>query len=424
MWLSSVFCYNFTMNAYLVGGAVRDRLLDFPVSEKDWVVLGATPQQMLDLGYTAVGKDFPVFLHPETRDEYALARTERKTGHGYKGFEVHASPKVTLEEDLLRRDLTINAMAMLPDGSLIDPYNGQHDLAKKILRHISPAFSEDSVRVLRVARFYARFAHLGFQVAPETLVLMRQMVINGEIDHLVPERVWAETAKALSEQSPSAYFHALRSCGALQRIFPELDALFGVPQPQQYHPEIDTGIHSLLSLDQAVILSDRISVRFAALMHDLGKSCTAPESWPSHHGHELSGLPLLKALCLRLRVPNQFFNLAHQVMHYHTHCHRIQQLRPATIVDMLKDLGAFNANATILEFLLACEADAKGRTGLSHKPYPQAEFCLQLQQAAAAINSKELSLSGLKGPEIGKAIREKRIAAIKTRKRELAIIEQ
>ncbi|NOQ15523.1 MAG: multifunctional CCA addition/repair protein, partial [Methyloprofundus sp.] len=321
------------MKAYLVGGAVRDTLLNFPVRERDWVVIGETPESMLARGYTEVGKDFPVFLHPETKDEYALARIERKTARGYKGFAIHATPDVCLEDDLLRRDLTINAMAMLDNGEVIDPYGGKEDLKNKLFRHISPAFCEDPVRVLRIARFCARYHHLGFSIAPETQQLMQTMVTDGEIDHLVPERVWAETAKALAEQSPAAYFQALRDCGALQRIFPEIDALFGVPQTAEYHPEIDTGVHTLMVLEQAALLSDKTTVRFAALTHDLGKALTPPENWPSHHGHETLGIDTLKTLCQRIRVPNHYQKLALQVMQYHSHCHRAFELRPATLCD-------------------------------------------------------------------------------------------
>ena len=407
------------MNVYLVGGAVRDQLLNFPVIERDWVVVGQTPEQMLNMGFKAVGKDFPVFLHPATHDEYALARTERKTAPGYKGFAINAAPGVTLREDLKRRDLTINAMAMLPDGLLFDPFGGQRDLQAKLLRHVSPAFSEDPVRILRVARFAARFAHLGFHIAAETLQLMQQMVQHGEIDHLVPERVWAETHKALKEQSPSAYFLALQRCGALKIIFPEIDQLFGVPQPEQYHPEIDTGIHSLLALEQAALLTTHAEVRFAALVHDLGKACTPARFWPGHHGHETAGLPLLTQLCQRLRVPKQFHKLASRVMQFHTHCHRSLQLRPSTLVDMLQSLGALKTDRHFSHFLLACEADAKGRTGLENKPYPQADFIRQARQAAITANFSAMH-KHLRGAQIGQAIREQRIKAVQSFKQTYA----
>ena len=401
------------MKAYLVGGAVRDQLLNLPVTERDWVVVGETPQRMLDRGFKAVGKDFPVFLHPETHDEYALARTEKKTAPGYTGFAVHADPDVTLEQDLKRRDLTINAIAMLPEGRLIDPYGGQKDLEEKCLRHISPAFAEDPVRVMRVARFAARFAHLGFKIATETCQLMQQIVQNGEVDHLVPERVWSETVKALSEQNPSEYFKVLRKCAALTRIFPELDRLYGIPQPEQYHPEIDTGVHSLMTLEQAAILSDKPSVRFAALVHDLGKAATPQHLWPNHHGHETSGIIILDKLSRRLRVPKHFLKLASQVMRYHTHCHRAFELRPATITDLLNSLGAFKANNLLDDFLLACEADAKGRTGLEDQAYPQADYLRKAQQAAVSVDTSTVMDQNLSGPEIGRAIRDLRIKAIR-----------
>ena len=396
------------MKAYLVGGAVRDTLLKLPVRERDWIVIGETPEAMIARGYTEVGKDFPVFLHPETKDEYALARVERKTTHGYKGFAVHATPDVSMEEDLLRRDLTINAMALLDNGEIFDPYGGQEDLKNRIFRHISPAFCEDPVRVLRIARFCARYQHLGFSIAPETQQLMQNMVAQGEIDHLVAERVWAETVKALSEQSPAAYFQALRDCGALARIFPELDKLFGVPQPASYHPEIDTGIHTLMVLEQAVLLSDKTTVRFAALVHDLGKALTPKDKWPSHHGHETLGISALKELCQRLRVPNHYQKLALQVMQYHTHCHRALELRPSTLCDMLSSIGAFKAENQLKDFLLACEADAKGRLGLEDRPYPQAEYILAAQKAAKLIDSSAVSNKNLKGKEIGLAIQQLR----------------
>jgi len=402
------------MKKYLVGGAVRDRLLGFPVTERDWVVIGETPESMMAQNYRPVGKDFPVFLHPDTHEEYALARTERKTAPGYKGFAIHATPDVTLEEDLKRRDLTINAMAISSDGKLIDPYGGRKDLENRLLRHVSPAFSEDPVRVLRVARFAARYGHLGFAIAAETRELIEQMVGNGEVDYLIPERVWAETVKALSEKSPTAYFETLRSCGALAVIFPELDALFGVPQPATYHPEIDTGLHSMMVLRQAAKLSDKALVRFAALLHDLGKAATPREQWPHHHGHEQLGLPILEHFCQRLRVPKQFNRLAQHVMRYHSHCHRAFALRPATIVDMLAAMGMFKEHADLNDFLLACTADARGRAGLENSAYPQAGFLHAAQQAGMAVDTAAVLGSNLRGPEIGKAIRELRIRAIKS----------
>jgi tRNA nucleotidyltransferase (CCA-adding enzyme) len=400
------------MKNYLVGGAVRDTLLKLPVTERDWVVIGQTPESMLRQGFRPVGKDFPVFLHPRSHEEYALARTERKTAHGYKGFSVYAAPDVSLEEDLLRRDLTINAMAMAEDGQLIDPYNGQHDLERRVFRHVSPAFCEDPVRILRVARFAARFSHLGFTVAPETAALMRAMVDSGEIDYLVPERVWAECFKALSEATPSAFFYTLKGCGALAKILPELDNLFGIPQPPQYHPEIDTGIHSLLCLEQAALLSPSPQVRFAALVHDLGKAVSPKDNLPHHYGHETTGLPILAAMCQRLRVPNHFKALAQQVMHYHTHCHKAAELRPSTLVDTLAALGALKPDNTLDAFLLACEADTRGRTGFENQRYPQADIFRSAAQAAAAVDTSAIVNGHLQGAKIGAAIRDLRIKAV------------
>jgi tRNA nucleotidyltransferase (CCA-adding enzyme) len=400
------------MEIYLVGGAVRDKLLGLPVMEKDWVVLGETPESMVKHGFRPVGKDFPVFLHPQSHDEYALARTERKTAPGYKGFAVHASPDVTLEQDLIRRDLTINAIAMTPQGQLIDPYGGQRDLENRIFRHISPAFAEDPVRILRVARFAARYRHLGFTLAEETRELMQSMVAAGEVDYLVPERVWAELFKALKEQMPSAFFYTLKDCTALEKIFPEINRLFGVPQPEKYHPEIDTGLHSMLCLEQSALLSPSPEVRFAALVHDLGKGLSPKQYWPHHYGHETSGLPILDKMCDRLRVPNSFKSLALQVMQYHTHCHRAFELRASTIADMLAALGAYKQTNKLPEFLLACEADAKGRTGFEHVSYPQAEMIKLAAKSAASIDTSAILYSELQGAEIGEAIHRLRIKAI------------
>jgi len=401
------------MKTYLVGGAVRDHLLNFPVKEKDWVVIGETPESMLAKGFNPVGKDFPVFLHPQTHDEYALARTERKTAPGYKGFTIHASPKVTLEEDLIRRDLTINAMAMATDGTIIDPYNGRRDLEQGIFRHVSPAFSEDPVRILRVARFAARYTHLGFKLAHETRDLMRQMVNKGETESLVAERVWAELHKALLEKTPTAFFYTLRDCRALASIFPEIDRLFGVPQPEKYHPEIDTGIHCLMVLEQASILSAKAEVRLAALLHDLGKAVTPPAKWPGHHGHEQKGLPILDVFCERLRVPRQFKSLCRLVMHYHTHCHRVYELRASTITELLQALGVFKSQNSLADFLLACEADMKGRAGFEQRPYPQADYLTGAAEAAARVTVAEINTDQLQGAEIGQAIRQLRIKAVK-----------
>lgn len=409
------------MDVYLVGGAVRDTLLNYPVKERDWVVLGATPEQMEQQGFKAVGKDFPVFLHPESREEYALARTERKTARGYKGFAIYATPEVTLEQDLMRRDLTINAMAIDARGQLIDPYGGQQDLAQRLLRHVSPAFIEDPVRILRVARFAARYAALGFTIAPETYELMRTMVHAGEVDYLVPERVWAELIKALAETTPSAFFYTLRQCGALANIFPELDNLFGVPQPAHYHPEIDTGIHSLMVVDQAALLSIKTEVRFAALVHDLGKAVSPKDNLPHHYGHERAGLPILKKLCKRLHIPNTYSSLALLVMEYHGHCHKIKELRATTLVDLLTTLGTFkNDHNNLANFLLACEADARGRTGFEQRDYPYAELIKRAARAALAIDATAVIDSELQGEKIGAAIRQLRIDAIHDFKQSLA----
>lgn len=406
------------MNIYLVGGAVRDRLLDYPVFERDWLVVGATPEQMLEQGFRPVGKDFPVFLHPQTHEEYALARTERKTAHGYKGFAVDANPAVSLDEDLLRRDLTINAMALSEDDELFDPYGGQQDLQKRLLRHVSPAFTEDPVRILRVARLAARYAHLGFTVAEETRQLMLDMVRSGEADHLVAERVWAELYKALREKTPAAFFETLKTCGALAVIFPEIDALFGVPQPPKYHPEIDTGVHCLMTLTQAAKLSAKPEVRLAAVLHDLGKAVTKPEHWPSHHGHERKGLPVLEKFCRRLRVPKAMKVLCVQVMEYHTHCHRAFELRADTLTDMLQVIGAFKPENQLDDFLMACEADARGRTGFEDCKYPQADYIRTAAQTAMAVDTQQALQANLQGPQIGAAIQQLRSQAVNSFKQQ------
>lgn len=400
------------MQIYQVGGAVRDQLLALPVQDRDWVVVGATPEEMLARGYRQVGKDFPVFLHPETREEYALARTERKTGPGYKGFSFHAAPDVTLEQDLARRDLTINAMALDARGQLVDPYQGQADLNNRLLRHVSPAFAEDPVRILRVARFHARFAALGFRIAAETLSLMRSMVAEGEVDALVPERVWQETQRALGEAQPRAFFQALRDCGALEPIFPELAALFGVPQRADYHPEVDTGLHTLMVLDQACQLSAEPRVRFAALLHDLGKGATPASEWPSHKGHEQRSLPLVKQLCKRLRVPNDYRDLALLVARYHGNCHRAAELRPATLLDTLQGLDAFRRPGRFEEVLLACAADYRGRSGFEERDYPQAEILRRAWQAAQEVDAAVLAQQGLAGEQLGQHLRQLRCQAI------------
>ncbi len=405
------------MKTYLVGGAVRDKLLGREVKERDWVVVGATPQQMEALGYRQVGRDFPVFLHPETHEEYALARTERKTAPGYRGFEVRASPEVTLEEDLLRRDLTINALAEDERGEIIDYYGGLADLEKRLLRHVSPAFAEDPVRILRVARFAARYAHLGFRVADETIELMRRMVENGEVDALVPERIWQELEKALGERSPSVFFEVLRDCGALKVIFPEIDRLFGVPQPAKYHPEIDTGVHTLLVLDQAARLAGSAMVRFAALTHDLGKGTTPKEILPSHRGHEERGAKIIARLCQRLRAPKAWREMAVLVAKYHTHVHRARELKPSTLLRTLESLDAFRRPERFADILLVCEADARGRTGLEEKPYPQREYMLGARQAAAAVEARPLLDEGFKGQALARELERRRVKALSAYKR-------
>ena len=359
------------MEIYLVGGAVRDSLLDLPIRDKDWVVVGSNARLMKEQGYLQVGKGFPVFLHPETKQEYALARTERKVGVGYLGFEFDASEFVTLEQDLLRRDLTINAIAESSDGQIIDPYDGRQDIKDKVLRHVSPAFAEDPLRVLRVAKFAARFARLGFTVAPETQKLMNDIVQSGEIDTLVQERVWQEIEQAMRGSAPDVFIRVLRSCGALKLILPEVDRLFGVPQPVKYHPEVDTGLHILLCLQQAAKLTDDPMVRYAALVHDVGKGVTDKAKWPSHYAHETLGLPLQADISKRLHVPNEFSKLAALVCEHHTKLHRIKELHPAKLLELIEALDGFRRPERVQKFLLACEADAKGRTGLEERDYPQ-----------------------------------------------------
>jgi len=400
------------MEVYLVGGAVRDELLELPVQERDWVVIGATPEEMLAKGFKQVGKDFPVFLHPETKEEYALARTERKTGPGYKGFTVHAGIEVTLEQDLERRDLTINAMAKAADGAIIDPFGGQEHLREGLLHHVSPAFVEDPVRILRVARFAARFARWGFRLSHETNSLMKRMVDNGEVDQLVPERVWTEMGKALEEDQPSRFFEVLRGCGALARLFPEIDGLFGVAQPAMHHPEIDTGKHTLMVLDQAVKRTKDPQIRFAALVHDLGKAQTPTDTLPSHIGHEQRSVQLIDDLCIRYKIPNSFRDLAVMVARYHTHCHRAQELRPSTVVDVLEALDAFRRPERFEAFLFACEADAKGRGGMEDQAYPQAQYFRDAFTAASQITAGPLLDQGIEGEAVGKRLRELRIEAI------------
>ena len=401
------------MKIYLVGGAVRDKLLGLSVQDRDYVVVGATPEEMAAKGFKPVGADFPVFLHPATKEEYALARTERKSGRGYKGFTVHAAPDVTLEDDLRRRDLSINAMAEDENGNLVDPFGGAEDLKRGVLRHVSPAFAEDPVRILRVARFAARFAKRGFRVADDTNALMRAMVASGEVDHLVPERVWEELKRALSEERPSAFFLALRDCGALARLFPEIEALFGVPQPEQHHPEIDTGVHAMLVLDAAARLSGDARVRFAALMHDLGKGTTPKGEWPQHIGHEERGVELTRNFCARFRVPNEYRDLAVLAARYHAHCHRAPELRPGTVLEVLEALDAFRRPERLEQFVAACEADFRGRTGFEDRPYPQAELFRRALAAARAVDAAAVAPANAQGPEVGEKIRQARIAAIR-----------
>ena len=401
------------MEIYLVGGCVRDKLLGIKTKDRDWVVVGATAEELLKQDYRQVGKDFPVFLHPETNEEYALARTERKTGAGYSGFSFHAAEDVTLEEDLTRRDLTINAIAQSDDGSLIDPFNGQADIKAKILRHVSPAFVEDPVRILRLARFAARFADLGFIIADETQDLMITMVNNGEVDALVPERVWQETMRALSENTPSRYFEVLRDCGALEKLFPEVNRLWGVPQPKKHHPEIDTGVHTMMVLEQAAKLSDDPKVRFAALVHDLGKGTTPKHEWPKHLDHESRGVPLVEALCNRYKIPNDYRELGVIVAKFHLHYHRAGELRDATFLKTLESLDAFRRPERFELFLLACEADSRGRTGFENNNFEQPTIYRKVFNAAKTIKAKGIVAQGLKGKEIKDELAKKRLQAIK-----------
>ncbi len=406
------------MEVYLVGGAVRDEQLGLPVRERDWCVVGATPDELLSKGYRRVGKDFPVFLHPETKEEYALARTERKTGAGYHGFEFHTSPDVSLEEDLSRRDLTINAMAKDADGKLIDPFDGRSDLERRVLRHVSPAFSEDPVRILRTAKFRARFAELGFEIAGGTRELMADMVSSGEADTLQADRVWAETEAALSGPNPHLYFQALRDCGALAVVFPEIDALFGVPQPPKWHPEIDCGLHTLMVVEQSAKLSEDVDVRFAALVHDLGKATTRQSDLPSHPGHERRSVKLVHGMSERLPVPRACRELGALVAEYHAHCHRAFELKPATILKVLQKLDAFRRPERFRKFLLASEADARGRTGFEDRAYPQADYFERAWREASQVTADQVDDAKASGAEIGAAIDKMRLKAIKAVKAE------
>ena len=397
------------MNIYLVGGAVRDQLLDYPVTERDWVVVGARPKELLEQGYQQVGKDFPVFLHPETKDEYALARTERKQGHGYTGFAVHCDPEVTLEQDLMRRDLTVNAMAQDSDGHIIDPYGGQRDLDARVLRHVSDAFVEDPLRVLRTARFAARYAHLGFTVAEETTALMADIVQQGELAHLPAERIWIELDRALGERNPEVFIEVLRVCGALAAVLPEVEALFGVPQTEKHHPEIDSGVHTLMTLQQAVKLSDARDVRFAVLLHDLGKGITPEAEWPRHIAHEHRGLKLVKAVCKRMKAPNQYRDLALKACEYHLHSHRARELRGKTLLKLLNATGGLRQPERFEAFLLTCEADARGRLGREDSDYPQADYLRKAREVAAGVTASLFADSGIEGKALGSAIAEEQV---------------
>lgn len=397
------------MQTYLVGGSVRDQLLGLPVKDHDWVVVGSTPEEMIQKGFQPVGKDFPVFLHPKTHEEYALARTERKAGHGYRGFTIHAAPDVTLEEDLARRDLTINAIAQGSDGTLIDPYNGQLDLKNRILRHVSPAFVEDPVRVLRLARFAARF---NFQVADETKCLVNDMVASGELDHLIAERVWQELEKALKTEQPSLFFTTLKDMRALKTLFPEIDALFGVPQEPKWHPEIDTGIHVMMVLDQAARLSDDVSVRFSALCHDLGKATTPADLLPRHTGHEARSISITQHLCKRLRVPSEISQIAEKVAELHTHVHLIDELDASEILDVFEKLDAFRKPERLSQFLLAGEADFRGRPGYESLPLKAISDFETYFKLAQSVIAKPFVDKGLKGSAISDAIKARRLSLI------------
>ena len=403
------------MKTYLVGGAVRDRLLALPPGDRDWVVVGQTPESMATAGFRPVGRDFPVFLHPDTGEEYALARTERKTGPGYRGFVVHADPSVTLEQDLERRDFTINAIAEAPDGSPTDPFNGERDIEQRVLRHVGPAFVEDPLRVLRAARFMARFASLGFSVAPETMALMREIAASGDLAALVPARTWQELAKALVAARPSAFLQTLRQANALAAVLPEVDALYGVPQRAEYHPEVDTGIHQELVSDMAATLAPGDSViGFAALTHDLGKALTPESKWPRHIGHEQAGLKPLEVLCDRLKAPNAHRELARVACREHLNVHRTLELRDATVHDLLARCDAFRKPERIAALVLVCEADRRGRLGFEDVDYPQAAELKRLHAAAMAVSARDVVQEGMTGPTIGRALRKARIDAIAT----------
>lgn len=400
------------MKSYLVGGAVRDGLLGLPVKDKDWVVVGATPQQMLDAGYQQVGRDFPVFLHPQTHEEYALARTERKSGSGYTGFTCYAAPDVTLEQDLLRRDLTVNALAQDDNGTLVDPYGGQADLQNRLLRHVSPAFGEDPLRVLRVARFAARYAHLSFRIAEETLTLMRDMTAAGELEHLTPERVWKETEGALGTRNPQVFFQTLRDCGALKVLFPEIDALYGVPAPEKWHPEIDTGVHTLMTLTMAAMLSPNVDIRFATLCHDLGKGLTPKHLWPRHHGHGPAGIKLIEQLCQRLKVPNEMRDLAKVVAEFHDLIHTFPILQPKTIIKLFDAIDAWRKPQRVEQIALTSEADVRGRTHFEASDYPQGRLLRESWEIAKSVSNREVIEAGFQGPAIREELTRRRIQVV------------
>ncbi len=410
------------MKAYRVGGCVRDRLLGLPVQDVDWVVTGATVDEMEAAGYKPVGRDFPVFLHPDSKHEYALARSERKTGSGYRGFEVSFEPDTTIEQDLERRDLTINAMAETEDGTIIDPYGGQSDLEARLLRHVSPAFVEDPVRVLRVARFAARLHHLGFRVADETRELIRRIGESGELEALVPERVWQELSRALDEADPDVFFTTLRDCGVLARLFPEIDALFGVPQTAKYHPEIDTGVHLMMALKQSALLGFDNETRFAVMMHDLGKATTPADILPGHRGHEYRGKDLVAAFCRRWRVPRAYRELALITTEYHTLVHRAFELRPQTLLKILLRADCLRKPERFQKMLDACLADVRGRTGFEDREYPQAEYFARLVARLREADFSELRGQGLEGKALGDAIRKERLRII-TEAKSLALEE-
>ena len=400
------------MEVYLVGGAVRDELLGIPVAERDWCVVGSTPDEMKSLGYRPVGKDFPVFLHPDTGEEYALARTERKTAAGYHGFTFHTATDVTIEDDLKRRDLTINAMAKAENGDLIDPFGGQRDVEQKVLRHVSDAFVEDPVRILRIARFAARLAPAGFTVADETRDLMRDIVTSGEADALDADRVWKETSRALGEKNPRIFFECLRDCRALAVLFPEIDALFGVPQPEKWHPEIDCGLHTMMVVEQAARLTDDPTVRFAALVHDLGKATTRASDLPSHPGHEKRSLKILDGFTDRFPVPRAWQDLGRLAAEFHTHCHRAFELKPQTIAKVLDKTDAYRRPERFEQFLLACEADSRGRSGFEDREYPQADYFRGALAAANEVDIADITQSDLSGAAIGREIAKRRLAAL------------